>query len=57
MDSVTIKFTKYQVKTFLNYYDGLVEEWLAEEPKGQELRDARVTKRFFQKLKDAVEQE
>jgi len=54
---ITIKFTKLQVENFLKYFGGFAEDWLAEKPKGQELRDVRVMERFLKKLKVSVESE
>lgn len=48
--SITIKFTRKQVETFLKYWGNSVEDWKAEEPKGEELKDLRVVERFFKKL-------
>jgi len=39
--SVVIKFTKKQVETFLKHWDGCIEDWYAEEPKGEELKDLK----------------
>lgn len=52
--SVTIKFTRKQVEKFLEYWDNSVEDWKAEEPKGEELKDLRVIERFFKKLEASV---
>ena len=48
---VTVKFTRRQVEVFLKHFEGFIQSWLEENPRGEELREVCVMERFFQRLK------